>query len=237
MGKVFLIRGNAGQGKSAIVRNLAFALRSFGYSVLVVDGDIKTPRLGHYFGMPLVQNTIEDVLLGRKKLFECIVFHRSGMHLLLSTLSELDVPHPSLILHEVAGLADVVLVNASNDDGWPIECESIFVTHGDFPSIIEARQKIRKQCVKRVVVNQYRGDDSELSLPNIADFTACSVLGSVPEESLMRGALKQGHSLLELYPDSESSVAFKRIAANLMNIEYHSSVRSVPILAKFGLFP
>jgi len=56
--EAFLISGNAGQGKSTVAVNLASALKNFGFDVLVVDGDLKTPKLGHQFGIPLAEKTI-----------------------------------------------------------------------------------------------------------------------------------------------------------------------------------
>jgi len=235
--KVFLFSGNAGQGKTTIAKNIAFALRNFGYDVLLVDADLKTPKMGHHVGMPLVARTIQDVLLGFLPLTSAIYRKPSGLKLLLSSLTEVKTPHPSTLLQEIKRLADIIIIDTPTHDveWYKTGCETIFVTQPDFPSILDVKKMFKGANVNGIIVNRARHNDSELSPGNVQQFISQKILGIVPEEPSMWDALKHGHSIVEFHPELNTSCILKQIAAKLMNLEYHPPARSMSLLAKLGL--
>ena len=234
---VFLVSGNAGQGKTTIAKNLAFALRNFGFDVLLVDGDMKTPKLGHHVGMPLAQKTIQDVLLGLRSLNDAVYRRPSGLKLLLSGLGQAEVPHPSKLLPELRKLADTVIIDVpANDNAWyETKCETILITQPDFPSVLELRKLFRYVNVNSVIINRMHDDGIDLSPGNVQELLQASILGVVPSEPLMREALRHGYSVIEFHPELRASIMLKQIAAKLMNVEYESPLRKVPLLEKLGL--
>jgi MinD-like ATPase involved in chromosome partitioning or flagellar assembly len=235
--KVFLISGNAGQGKTTIAKNLAFCLRNFGFDVLLVDGDLKTPKLCHHVGMPLANHTIQDVLLGARSLKDAIYQRPSGIKLLLSGLNFVDVSHPSILLPQLKKLADVVIIDVPTLDvkWYDTKCETILVTQPDFPSVLEV-QKLSKLCnVHSIIINRMHDDGVDLSPDNVMQVVHKPLLGVIPAEPLMREALRHGYPLVEFHPELQASNSLKQIAAKLMNLEYTSPVRAVSILAKLGL--
>jgi septum site-determining protein MinD len=237
--KVILVSGNAGQGKTTVAKNVAFALRNFGFDVLLVDGDMKTPKLGHHVGMPLANKTIQEVLLGMRSLSDAVYRRPSGLKLLLSSLVELDVPHPSTLLPQLKKLADIVIIDVpTNDKKWyETKCETIIVTQPDFPSVLEAKKLFKCANVSHVVINRTHNDNIDLSQGNVEELLSKSVLGVIPAEAAMREALRHGYSIIEFHPELKVSISLKQIAARLMNLDYQSPVRTVSLLARLGLMP
>jgi MinD-like ATPase involved in chromosome partitioning or flagellar assembly len=235
--KVFLIAGNAGQGKSTVAKNLAFALRMFGFDVLLVDADLKTPKLGYHVGMPIATKTIQDVLLGHRSLEDAIYQRSSGLKLLLSSLIELDCPHPSKLLPELKRLAQVVIIDVPNYDRQWFETKepTIFVTQPDFPSILEVQKLCKLANVHGIVINRTHSDGVDLSPGNIQQLVTKQIIGMIPEEPIMREALRHGYSLIEFHPELQASIALKQLAAKLMNLEYSAGTRAPSLLAKLGL--
>ncbi len=239
MNKVILVSGNAGQGKTTVAKNIAFALRNFGFDVLLVDGDIKTPKLSHHVGMPLANKTIQDVLLGARPLKDAIYQRPSGLKLLLSSLAESDVPHPSTLLPQLRKCADVIIIDVPTyDKKWyETKCETIIVTQPDFPSALDAKKLFKCANVQCVVVNRMHNDGIDLSLGNMQEIVLKPILGVIPEEPAMREALRHGYSIIEFHPELQASISLKQIAARLMNLDYQSPVRTVSLLARLGLMP
>ena len=239
MNKVILVSGNAGQGKTTIAKNIAFSLRNFGFDVLLVDGDMKTPKLGHHVGMPLANKTIQEVLLGMRSLGDAVYRRPSGLKLLLSGLAELDVPHPSTLLPQLKKLADVVIIDVpTNDEKWyETKCETIIVTQPDFPSVLDAKKLLKRVNASHVVINRMHGDRIDLSQGNVEELLSRPVLGVIPAEAAMREALRHGYSIIEFHPELKVSISLKQVAARLMNLDYQSPVRTVSLLARLGLMP
>ncbi len=236
---VFLISGNAGQGKTTIAKNLAFALRNFGFDVLLVDGDLRTPKLGYHTGIPLANKTIQDVLLGHRSLKDAIYTKASGLKLLLSCLTEIKTPHPSTLLPELRKLADVIVIDTPTyDHPWyETKCDTILVSQPDFPSVMEVQKLSKHANVNGIVINRAHRDDIDLSIGNIQQLVSKPVLGVVPAELRVREALRHGYSLIEFHPELEASIVLKQIAAKLMNLEYKAPLRELSLLARLGLFP
>jgi MinD-like ATPase involved in chromosome partitioning or flagellar assembly len=235
--KVFLVSGNAGQGKTTVAKNLAFCLKSFGFDVLLVDGDVKTPKLGYHVGMPLAERTIQDVLLGVRTLEDAVYHSRSGLKLLLSSLNVVNVPHPSVLLPQLRKLADIVIIDVpTHDHKWyKPDCDLLLVTQPDFPSVMEI-QKLSRGCkVYGLVINRVHADNVDLSAGNVGHFLSLPVLGVIPEEPVMREALRHGYSLAEYHPELMASNVLKEIAAKLMNLEYQSPLQEVSFLTRLGL--
>ncbi|MEM3154483.1 MAG: P-loop NTPase [Candidatus Woesearchaeota archaeon] len=234
---VFLVSGNAGQGKTTIAKNIAYALRNFGFDVLLVDADLKTPKLGHHVGMPIAERCIQEVMRGSRQLKDAIYRRPSGLKILLSSLTEIDCPHPSKLLPELKNLAQVVIVDVpTHDKLWYASKESVvLVTQPDFPSILDVQKLCKLANVEGIVINRAHDDGIDLSPGNISQLLAKPILGVVPAETRMREALRYGYSIIEYYPELQASIALKQIAAKLMNLEYSAGTRAPSFLMKLGL--
>jgi len=237
--KIFLVSGNAGQGKTTVAKNLAFALRGFGFEVLLVDSDLKTPKLGHHTGIPLANKSIQDVLLGIRSLNDSIYQKPSGLNLLLSGLTEVKTPHPSTLLPQLRKFPGIVIIDTpTNDQQWyETKCDTLLVTQPDFPSVLEVQKLSKHTNTHSIIINRMHDDGIDLSLGNIQQIISSKISGVVPEETKIREALRHGYSIVEFHPEFRISIVLKQIAAKLMNLEYESPVREVPILTKLGLMP
>lgn len=234
MSKLILVRGNAGQGKSTIALNLAFALKHFGYDVLAVDGDASNPRFGHYLGMPLVQNTLQAVLSGKLQLANAFYRLPNGMKLLLLGINEDSAKHPSTITDELKQYADIIVIDCATDTAWDsVKGEHIIVTEPDFPSALSAL-KIKKRTNSRYcVVNRAR--EPQLPTRNIEQITHTKCLARIEENPLIREAALKGYPVFDYEPSSPCAESFKQLAANLMNIEYSPSLKKEPLLVRLGI--
>lgn len=223
MSKVILVSGNAGQGKTTVAVNLACALRSFGCDVLLVDGDMRTPKVGFHFGMPLIDRSVQDVLLGRRSLADAVFRAPSGLKILFSSLAEIDSKHPSSLLPELQKFAEVIVVDVpSRDKHWCAKGETVLVLHPDFPSVMDAVKLSKMSKISGVVMNRVHSDGVELSHANVEQLLS-PVIGVLAEESGMRESLRRGFPFVDFHP--ELSVPFKKLAARLMNVEYSSPLR------------
>ncbi len=85
----------AGEGKSTTVANLGIALAQDGASVVVVDGDLRAPRLAEHLGLEGAVG-LSDVLIGRVALEEALqLWGERGLQVLASGPTP---PNPSELL-------------------------------------------------------------------------------------------------------------------------------------------
>lgn len=234
MSKVLFVTGNAGQGKTTVAKGLALALRSFGFDVLLVDGDTRTPKLRYHAGLPLADRCIQDALAGRCELSETVYLKPSGLKVVLS-VPDASVPHPASLLSELRRLAQVVVVDVPVDERWfAAGGEVIAVTQPDFPSLLEMNKLAKQVPLAGVIVNRAHAVD--LSPGNVVEVLKVPVLGFLSEDSKFREALRHGHSVVEFDPDADASIVLRMIAAKLMNVEYRPPRKRAPLLAKLGLW-
>jgi capsular exopolysaccharide synthesis family protein len=115
---VVLTSSVAGEGKSTTACNLALTLASAGTSVIVVEGDLRRPRVADYMGLEGAVG-LTDVLIGRASLDD--VLQPWGSSPLSVLTSGALPPNPSEMLSStqmtelianLRGRADMVLIDA-----------------------------------------------------------------------------------------------------------------------------
>lgn len=218
MCEVIVVSGNPGQGKTTVAVNLAFALRSFGRDVLLVDGDVWSPKVNFHIGL-LPKRTLTDVLAKRISLQSAIYLTPAGVKVLAGGFAKETEPHPSVLLDELRNLADVVVIDVpSNDWKWLQAGERVVaVAHADFPSAMDIVRFAKYGRLEGVVMNRFV--QGALSVENMQNLVSLPVIGVLPEDACVRDELK-GSPVVELYPDAYMSMAVKQLAAKLMNVEY-----------------
>lgn len=134
----------AGEGKSTTACNLALTLASAGVRVILVEGDLRRPRVADYMGLEGAVG-LTDVLIGRAKLED--VLQPWGASMLSVLTSGALPPNPSELLSSsqmtdligaLRARADVVLIDAPPllpvTDGAVLarECDGaiVIVRHG-----------------------------------------------------------------------------------------------------------
>lgn len=106
------------EGKTTTVANLAIAIAESGMSVVVIDGDLRRPRIAEVFGLEGAAG-LTDVLVGRVALVD--VVQRWGQGALAVLPAGRIPPNPSellgsramaTVLDELSSTFDVVLIDA-----------------------------------------------------------------------------------------------------------------------------
>lgn len=202
MSEVLLITGNAGQGKTTIAANIATTLARFGNPTILVNADKLTPKLHYHFGIQIPNGRLYS--------------HASGLQMRFKSTEPEQIAYT-----EHTTIVDVpTYSHRYYQSGHP----TVIVTKPDFPSVLETLKLIKSiQNVKGVIINEAENDGYELSAGNIHHFLQKPVLGVIPRETSMREALKKGQPVTELHPDKQTTTVMKKIAANLINQQYHTS--------------
>ncbi len=229
--------GKGGVGKTTVVSNLASALTELGQNVIAVDANLTTPNLGLHLGYHLAGKTLHDVLRGRAKLNQAIYSHPYGFKILPASMSVNDLQNvdvgrlPSAVLG-LMGKADYVLMDSAAGLGrealyaMQASNEILVVTNPDLPSVADALKvvKIAERTDKKVlgvVVNRVQRKWHELSDYEIEKTLGHKVLVTIPEDKNVAKAITLKMPVTEFAPTTESSLAIKQLAHNLVGREFH----------------
>jgi len=97
--KAFVVTSSVpGEGKSTIASNVALALASGGRNVLLVDGDLRRPRVASMLSLEGAVG-LTTLLVGNVKLDDALQEHSSGLHVLTSGVIP---PNPAELLQSQA---------------------------------------------------------------------------------------------------------------------------------------
>ena len=233
---ITIASGKGGTGKTTTAINLAKALTNFGRDVIVVDGNVTTPNIGLNLGTPFVKVNLHDVLKGKNKIDEAIYKHASGIKVVpagisLDDLSGIDISRISKVFADMENKAEIVIVDSAAGLGKESitmmgAADEIFVvTTPDITSVTDSLRTIKLAeanggNVAGVIVNKVIGDKLEMTIEEIEEMLEQKVIGIIPYDNNVRVALKKNHPVLHLYPNSKSSVGFKKIAALLVGEKY-----------------
>ncbi len=225
---VFLITGNAGQGKTTIATNIAMALAQYGHDTLLLDSDLRTPKINFHFGKNLPERSIQDVLADRIKLEEAVYQHPSGLKILFSSPAQHMIEHPSKLLKDIKRLANIIIIDTPTYDleWYKQNLQSVLVTHSDFPSVLEII-KLTKHLPKTqgIIINNAKSEHYELSPGNVNSITNKKIIGVLMAEKQIKATHKIGEPIVESHADLATTKTIRAIAANLMNQNYLSPLK------------
>jgi septum site-determining protein MinD len=237
MGKLITVTsGKGGVGKTTTSINLATAINSFGKEVVIVDANLATPNVGLHLGAPIVPISLNHLLSGKAKISEAIYEHESGTKIIPSSLSinELKkINHRGLrdVGRKLRKMADVVIYDSAAGLGEEAIAaitsadEIIIVTNPEIPAVTDALKtsKLIEQfgkTIKGVIVTRVKGSKTEMPISNVEEMLELPILGVIPEDSKIQASLAAKDALVHLYPKSRAALAYKRIAAKLIDHEY-----------------
>ncbi len=250
-----ILSGKGGVGKSTSAINLASALNYFDKDVTVVDGNLTTPNIGLYLGVPVVPINLHHALRGENHITEAVYLHPAGMKIVPGGISidDLKRTNPDRMPHILGHLnrtTDFVIIDGAaglGREALATICSSeqiIIVTNPELPAIADALKTV-KFCeelgrpVIGVVLTKTKPDNLDVSLKNVEAILDKPVIGIIPEDKSVREALVRKDAVVYTHPKSKAAVCYKQLAANLLGKKYEPEVSQEgwvsKVLNKLGL--
>ena len=230
--------GKGGVGKSNVSVNLAVALAQSGERVMVMDADMGLANIDVLLGLSPKMN-LSHVVNGECTLEDTIIDGPAGVKIVpassgiaamsdltpaqnagvIRSFSELTQPIDTLIIDTAAGLSDSVV-------SYTRAAREVIVVVCDEPaSITDAYAMIkvlnRDYGVERfhVLANQttsiQQGRELYMKLSRVSEKyldVALDFLGAIPYDDYLKKAVQKQKCVIETYPRSPASMAFRQIA-------------------------
>lgn len=227
-----IISGKGGVGKTTLALNLGLAIHQFDEESIVVDCDLKNSNLGIHLGMYDFPITIHDVLDRNINLYEALHIHSSGLRIIPASIS-LDYFNvdPTYIKDIFDELNAFVLIDSAPGLGKEVisvidsSDELLIVTNPEIPALSNAMKLIQilnglNKRITGIVVNKVRGKPYEIKPMEIESICGVPVIGIVPEDENIRKSLSVKQPVVAYKPFSPASIAFKKIAAKIIEKDY-----------------
>jgi len=233
---VGILSGKGGVAKTTTTVNLGAALNYFGRDVTIIDGNLSTPNLGLHLGIPVVPISLHDVLSGKNNILESIYQHGSGLKIIpgslsLSNLKKINTYSLSKILPRLNGLTDIVIVDCSPGLGDEVFSvvnavdDVIIVTNPELPAITDALKiaKLTEQSGKHIkgIVLTKSGLNHDVGKESIENLIEKKIIATIPYDKSIRESLFRKEPVIYSNPKSKSAVAYKKLAADLIGVEYN----------------
>ena len=230
--------GKGGVGKSNVAVNLAVTLAQGGERVMVMDADMGLANIDVLLGLSPKMN-LSHVINGECSLEDTIIEGPAGVKIIpassgvasmsdltpaenagvIRSFSELTEPVDTLIIDTAAGLSDSVV-------SYTRAAREVIIVVCDEPaSITDAYAMIkvlnRDYDMHRfhVLANQahgiQQGRELYTKLARVSEKyldVALNFLGTVPYDDCLKKAVQKQKSVVESFPRSPSSMAFRQIA-------------------------
>ena len=233
--------GKGGVGKSNVSVNLAVALAERNSRVVLMDADLGLANLDVLLGIKPRQ-TLDDVISGRCTLDEVLVDGPAGVKVVpassgIARMTRLSPAEQGGLVQAFSGLrqqVDYLLIDTAAGIGDAVgtflsAAQNVLVVVCDEPtSITDAYALIKvlhaqyRISAFRVLPNMVRdradGEQLFAKLQRVTDRfldVELSFAGAIPMDENLRRAVKRQRALVDLYPSSKASLAFKRLATEV----------------------
>lgn len=233
--------GKGGVGKTSVAVNLALCLAEAGHDTLLLDTDLGLANVDVLLGLS-PKFTLADVVSGRCTIDETILTGPKGLlvvpaasgkrHMtelsaaehvgLIRAFSDLERPLDTMIIDTAAGLGDSVLTfsQAAHDVVIVVCNEPASIT--DAYALIKVLSRERGVSRVNILANMVRssGEGRELfdKLSRVTDkFLQVNLnfIGAIPFDEWMRRAIQRQQAVVQAYPASAASMAFRALAQRI----------------------
>ncbi|AQQ00569.1 MULTISPECIES: MinD/ParA family protein [Pseudoalteromonas] len=230
--------GKGGVGKTNVSLNTAIALGQQGKRVLVLDADLGLANCDVMLGLRVERN-LSHVLSGECELDEILVEGPAGIKIvpatsgsqnmvelspsehagLIRAFSELNTEFDILIVDTAAGISDMVLsFSRAAQDVMVVVCdEPTSIT--DAYALIKVLSREHGVYKFKIVANMVRslreGQELFAKLSKVTDRfldISMELAATIPYDENMRKATRRQKVIVELFPSSPASVAFRALA-------------------------
>ena len=235
--------GKGGVGKTNVSVNLSLAMVEAGQRVLLMDADLGLANVDLLLGLRSEYN-LSHVISGERSLEEVVVDGPEGLKIIpaasgmqmmselspgehagvIRSFSDLSMPLDVLVVDTAAGISDGVVsfVKASN--------EVIVVVCNEPTSLTDAYALIKVMSEDHgiqkfnILANSVRDPQEGIKLfkklSRVTDYyldVTLNFIGAVPYDEYLVKAVKKQHAVLQSFPQSPSSIAFRKIARTVMS--------------------
>lgn len=231
--------GKGGVGKTNISVNLGVTLASQGKDVMLMDADLGLANVDVMLGLH-PKYDLSHVLNGSRTLEEVICTGPEGMRIVpassgIQAMSELStVEHAGVIsaFSEISFSPDVLIIDtpagiSDNVVTFARAAQEVIVVVCDEPASITDAYALIKLLNReygiyrfRVVANRvHSAQEGRVLYNKISKVTdryldvALDFAGLIPEDEFLRKAVQKQRAVVEAYPRSKSSLAFKKLAS------------------------
>lgn len=233
--------GKGGVGKTNVVAGLAMALSNVGQRVTVLDADFGLANLDILLGLTPT-HTLEHVLRGEKLLEEILLDGPMGIKVIpassgIQELTRLDAASELRLvqgLQRVAEGQDWLLIDTAagiHDSVLKLLMaaqEIILVTTPEPTSLVDAYAMVKvvhlrdpRKPIWLLVNNAQNETEAEETIEQLQAATLrflgreLQVLGLVPADPFVLQSVRQQRGVVDLFPRSPSSLAFRAVADQL----------------------
>lgn len=239
-----------GAGKTCTTANLAVALSTvFDKKVLAIDTNISTASLGLHLNILYPNVTMHDVLNKDFSLQHAAYPYNSNLDVVPASIvierADKDpatmqervrkiTNHYDILLSQVVNHYDLVLLDSA--PGFGVEAIAtmrvadgiMLVTNPEYPALVSAVKaveyaKILNVPMMGVVLNKVTGASYELTKNEVEKSLHVSVAQAVPMDPKVMESIAKRIPVVAYSPNSPASIAFKRLAASIIDKEYEVS--------------
>jgi len=226
--------GKGGTGKTTVTANLGTALAQLGRETCIIDTDVRMANLGLVLGLGETPITLHEVLVGEASIRDAMYEGPYGLKVVPSGLSFQGFQNTNPerlrdVIYDLTDRCDFLFLDApagiGTDGVMPLTVadEVLLVVNPEISAIVDALKiKILTETVGGTtggaILNRASLEKTDMGRRKIEEMLGISIIDTVPEDANVRRAAAAKTPVVVWSPGSESSKAFRKIAATLAGI-------------------